>query len=68
MTLSDQSSNQPSGAEKDLAERIMGELGTSVKEIEAKPEQLVSSHTIHHALGINDDEVDYDVLREFMLV
>jgi len=68
MTLSDQASNQPSGPENDLAERIVGELGASVKEIEAKPEQLVSSHTIHHALGINDDEVDYDVLREFMLV
>ncbi|KAE9549864.1 hypothetical protein FO519_006917 [Halicephalobus sp. NKZ332] len=56
----------PTDTEVELASNLARNFQNQVIQFEIPPQQLVSANTIHNAIGINDDEADYDVLREFM--
>lgn len=67
LTLTD--TIQPSYIETQLANNIINELNNEIKIIGVKPEDVVTTKAIHHSLGINDDEdddEDFDLLREFI--
>lgn len=57
-----------SEAEVDLAARIATNFQHQIIEFKVVPNEMVSNHDIHNAIGINeeDDDGDYDILREFM--
>uniref|UniRef100_A0AC34Q839 Bromo domain-containing protein n=1 Tax=Panagrolaimus sp. JU765 TaxID=591449 RepID=A0AC34Q839_9BILA len=58
---------EPTETEIQLTQQITQNFTQQVIEYAVQPQQLVSTNAIHNAIGINDDEeCDYDVLREFM--
>uniref|UniRef100_A0A914Y637 Bromo domain-containing protein n=1 Tax=Panagrolaimus superbus TaxID=310955 RepID=A0A914Y637_9BILA len=56
---------QISDAEIELSSRIATNFQQQIVQFNVCPNEMVSNHTIHNAIGINED-VDYDILREFM--
>lgn len=57
----------PSFAETQLASNVIKELNKEIKTMDVKPQDIVSTQSIHHSLGLNDeDDDDFDLLREFI--
>jgi hypothetical protein len=57
---------QPNGEEISLANEIAQELSTNIVELGAQPKDVVSSETVHQALGLDAD--DFEILSEFLEV
>lgn len=64
MTLTD--TVPPSLVETNLANNVLNELNNEIKIMGVKPQDVVSTQAIHHSLGLNDDDEDFDLLREFI--
>ena len=56
----------PTDAEVELANNLTQNFQSQIIQFEIPPQQVISANAVHNAIGINDDEADYDVLREFM--
>uniref|UniRef100_A0AC34F523 Bromo domain-containing protein n=1 Tax=Panagrolaimus sp. ES5 TaxID=591445 RepID=A0AC34F523_9BILA len=57
--------SQISDAEIELSSRIATNFQQQIIQFNVCPNEMVSTQTIHNAIGVNED-VDYDILREFM--
>lgn len=64
ITLSHVQSVDPE--ETQLGQQIAHQLGQQVRELEARPRDVVSSQAVHQALGLDAD--DFEVLSEFLEV
>ena len=56
----------PTDAEVELANNLTQNFQSQIIQFQIPPQQVISTNAVHNAIGINDDEADYDVLREFM--
>lgn len=54
--------------ETQLANNIVNELNNQIVKMDVRPADIVSAKAVHHSLGLNDDDEDFDLLREFMIV
>lgn len=52
--------------EVQLAGKLTQALATDVGQLAVKPGDVTTPVAIHHALGLNDDDCDYDLLNEFL--
>ncbi|KAI6178399.1 Bromodomain protein [Aphelenchoides besseyi] len=58
---------QPEIVEEQLAHKVVQSLANGVTEFAVEPGRLVTTSAIHQAVGLNEeDDCDYDLLREFM--
>ncbi|KAI6203087.1 hypothetical protein M3Y94_00516100 [Aphelenchoides besseyi] len=58
---------QPETVEEQLAHKVVQSLANGVTQFAVEPGKLVSTSAIHQAVGLNEeDDCDYDLLREFM--
>lgn len=58
---------QPSQPEMVLAGRIMENISSGITQFAVHPSNVASTKAIHQAIGI-DDECDYSLLSEFMVI
>jgi hypothetical protein len=59
---------QPSQTEIVLAGRIIENISNGITQYAVQPSNVASAQAVHQAIGINDDECDYSLLSEFMVI
>jgi hypothetical protein len=60
--------SQPSQAEAMLAGRVVQQISSGVTQFGVPPSGIASTQAIHQAIGINDEECDFSLLSEFMVI
>lgn len=59
---------RPTALETQLGAKVAHELGAEIGQLQAAPGEFVNARAVHQAIGMNDDECDYDLLSEFLVV
>ncbi|KAI6182584.1 Bromodomain-containing protein 7 [Aphelenchoides bicaudatus] len=60
--------SQPNQNEVMLAGRVAQQLSTGISQFNVPPGSVASTQAVHQAIGINDEECDFSLLSEFMVI